>query len=754
MRLVLLLLTLGACRCGPLLPEPPKECDATGAGCLSDEICLDFKCIPRPKCSTDADCQCAFQCVLPAQVCQLRPGFGQECSPAAPCGLQQVCALGVCVDLLDTLNHKQCLRETDCPVGQRCDTLTFFCIDDAPCTFATSATCPFPEAACDPNEVCDAVSGRCQLPCQNQCTTDPDCLSPVASHCNGSCQCVECIGDADCGPGLHCDERAGLCRPDNLCFSDADCTSPLICDQATQLCQVAPPACESDFDCAVAQVCDIQSQRCVAPKGPCPRDFLEESDTPSSAHPVDPANPGNLHELSLCPGDDDVFSLALHAGDLLEATLSNTDPHAHATAWLLDSSGETSLRFAETPPLGNGVITYVSQVDETVYLRLNALTDQTSYDLDITLSSGAICVADFFDQGGPNDALATATPPGLVPDGIPLGANICPGDQDLYRVGVAAGEALDAVLAFNGAQTDLDLAFLDDTGAPIALDSSAREPEHVRHRFASASSVYVRVRGFGNDTGDYTLTVTHEPPFVCQADGQEPDNDTASARTLPLGGGLAGEAHTMCAGDADELVVPLEDFERLIVSALYDDADVELTVDVLDATGTTVLKSSPPATGGAAVAYDAQGNETVVVRVTGTGGGIGAYSLDVVKENQLDCAPDALEPNDTVLGRGPLPSSPGQLLSICDNDQDFYAVDGTAGRKLSAHASFRQADGDIDLILLGLDGQQILGVADGTGDGEQLDVLLPLDGTYTLRVFSLTSGTKVRYTLDARVVSP
>src|ERR1043166_9997003 len=77
----------GACRCGPLLPDPPKQCTPAGAGCLDDEICVDFECLPRPKCATDDDCQSpAFQCVLPAQICALREGFGEECSePDAPC---------------------------------------------------------------------------------------------------------------------------------------------------------------------------------------------------------------------------------------------------------------------------------------------------------------------------------------------------------------------------------------------------------------------------------------------------------------------------------------------------------------------------------------------------------------------------------------------------------------------------------------------------------------------------------------------
>ena len=56
--------------------------------------------------------------------------------------------------------------------------------------------------------------------------------------------------------------------------------------------------------------------------------------------------------------------------------------------------------------------------------------------------------------------------------------------------------------------------------------------------------------------------------------------------------------------------------------------------------------------------------------------------------------------------------------------------------------------------MLGVDGRQILATSDGQSDGEHLEVLLPIDGTYPIRVFSLTSGAQSRYTLSTALVSP
>lgn len=739
--------------CERPLPDPPRQCDPAGGGthgCLSDEVCVDSRCVPRPKCETADDCASpAFECVLPAQVCELRPGFGDECKePEAPCDLGEFCALGLCRVVEESF---ECAERTDCPVGQKCDRVHFLCIPDGPCTLADV----YPELACDPGEICDVLTGQCLLPCQEECTPDTveaDC--GPQQRCDASCRCVDCLSNADCGPGLVCNVRAGRCQSEDLCFSDEDCQSPLVCG-ASQLCEVPPPPCRDNFDCAIDEQCDVGSGLCILPNGECDDDHLEEADTPASARVIDVA-PGGIElepALQLCANDDDVYAVVLAAGDALVAQVTNTVPQARATMFLLDETGENTLRFAETAPRGSGRITYAAQTDETVFLRVTSLVGATPYDLTLERVSGTPCQPDFFEGAGGNDELLTATPPDLVPDGVALSGTLCPEDEDLFRVDVAAGEALSATLAFDGTTTDLDVALLDANGQVVAQSAGVTAPEQVRQRFVVGGTVFVRVRGFGSSTGPYTLTVRHEPPFVCTPDAAEPDDQLADVTPLALGQELAPAPRTACSGDADLLVVPLEDFERLVVSTRYEDSDVELRIDVLDATGTVLRESSPPATGGAAVSYDAQGNETVVVRVQATGGGTGPYTLRLERENQLDCAPDEAEPNNGVLAAVAPPAS-GELLTICENDQDFFAIDGTAGKKLVVDASFRQADADIDLMLVGIDGEQTLAVADGTTDGEHLEVLLPLDGRYTLRVFSLTSGARARYSLAVTQVTP
>ncbi len=744
---------LSSCWCNNTeLPDPPTECDADGVGCLPDEQCVEGKCVLLDKCEADEDCPTtAYRCTFPAQVCELRPGFGLECEDTTQCDPGSYCALGVCHPIEGA---RQCGRRTDCPLGQACSQLHYVCIEEGPCTVADD----FPELACEPGEVCDPVSERCQLECQEECTTataEQDC--GVGMLCDGACRCVQCITDGDCGLGLVCNERAGRCESENLCFDDSDCEEPLICDPHTALCQVAPPACESDFDCAVAEICNRITGVCELPGGACIDDRFEDADTPALAKPITlPVDGAELivDELQLCPDDDDVYAFTLAAGDNLVVSVVGTAALAQATVWLLDPEGETSLRFAQTPPYGDGTINYVAQQDETVFLRVNALLGPSPYDMIVRVNPGQVCADDDYEGDSGNDTPGTATPEGSYPLGAPLTAVVCPEDVDAFAVALDEGEGITAHLAFDPTFTDLDVFVKDATsGAVLAQSAGVFQPETLRWRTTFARDVVVEVRGFGNDNGAYELTVERLPALVCVADGDEPDNTPANAIVLGAGQEVIGAARTLCKNDIDSYRLEVLDFERVVARTAFASADLDLVVKVLDSTGTTLLAQSPPSSGNETVTYAPGADQEVLVQVESLFNTAAPYTLDLFRENVLDCDPDPLEPNNTALVAVPVPD-PVPELSICDSDQDFFLVDGVAGKKLVARVTFLHADGDLDLMILGLGGTQVLASSDGIGNVEQAEAILPLDGTYTVRVFSLTNGAAARYNLELSLVTP
>ena len=80
------------------LPKPPQQCEVD-RDCLSDESCKDNVCVLRDSCEDDEDCQStAWFCAYPAQRCEMRAGFAEECSAENPCDPGFFCALGKCRD--------------------------------------------------------------------------------------------------------------------------------------------------------------------------------------------------------------------------------------------------------------------------------------------------------------------------------------------------------------------------------------------------------------------------------------------------------------------------------------------------------------------------------------------------------------------------------------------------------------------------------------------------------------------------------
>jgi hypothetical protein len=735
---------LSACRCDPGLPQKPAEC-ALDEDCLPDETCEAQECTKRPPCETDEECPSpAWQCVRPAQFCALRPGFGEECSSSAPCAQGQICELGVCVPLAE---QRPCSRAADCPTGQRCSQTTFTCLQDVNCSLSDS----FPEVACDIGEQCDAFVGTCRLPCQNECTPQSDeCGSGLL--CDGSCRCVQCLFDSDCGLGLLCNQRSGRCQPENLCYDDSDCEDPLICDATTALCQQAPPPCASDFDCAIAEICNLDNGQCQSPTGACDDDYLEDTDTPATPEErtLIVGDVEVLDDLRLCPDDDDIFAIAMLSGETLVADIEGTTPAARATLWVLDSQAATSLAFAEAPPRGSGRVNYTSSVDEVIYLRINALLAQSPYALRLEKRAGAACTDDFFEGETSNDSLAQATPQNLVPLDIPLSASICPRDVDHYQVDVAAGESLTARLQHDPARGDLDIDFLDvTTGEVLAEAKGGLQPALLAQRFTNARTVVVRVRGFGNAIGSYTLTLGRGAPFVCN-DGLEPDVPTPA---LDLVNGVTqNQTRALCTDESDAWEVVLEDFERLVVSTTTTDPD--LRIDLEASVDNVVVAQGVRSPGVSTLVWDANvavgEQQTVVVRARGRDGSVGDYQVGLRKQNQTACEADSSEPNDRSEDAVAVPAS-SSVLSICGSDGDFFTIEANAGRRITVDANFQHALGDIDLMLLGLDGLQVLDVSDGVGNNEHIELVAPLDGVYRLRVFSLTNNARNIYTLDVDV---
>jgi hypothetical protein len=254
----------------------------------------------------------------------------------------------------------------------------------------------------------------------------------------------------------------------------------------------------------------------------------------------------------------------------------------------------------------------------------------------------------------------------------------------------------------------------------------------------------VHIRGFGNSDGPWQLTLERLPAEQCEPDALEPDDEQPIL--LPEATVFLGVERTLCVADMDRYEVPLRDFQRLVAVATFPTEDLDMVMRVRSSTG-TLLRTSPSSSGGESITYNASADETVFLELESRFNTEGRYTLDLFRENQVDCVPDAYEPNNSAAAAKEAPAA-ALGLTLCGSDEDWFFLEGAAGKRLRARASFIHADGDIDLMVLGLNGSQILAVSDGVSNEELAEAVLPLDGLYFVRVFSLSSQVRSRYSLE------
>lgn len=250
-------------------------------------------------CLSDGDCIGTSTCDLTTNTCT-----GGGCSIATDCPAGEVCQNSVCVDPCDPNpcgdpNQPFCIpdsgftegyrcagcQEVPCPGNQACvafDTAAYGCVPGCPsgvctstndaCITVTGFDKGLPPAPSSTVRACKPCSGGCVPPdtCVEQttntlfnlatvtcgvagggCTADSACVAPYP-RCNiGTGQCVECLSNADCGPGGACDSTFACFA--SGCVNDTDCTAPTPrCETGNGVCV----ACFTNADCGPSEVCN------------------------------------------------------------------------------------------------------------------------------------------------------------------------------------------------------------------------------------------------------------------------------------------------------------------------------------------------------------------------------------------------------------------------------------------------------------------------------------------------------------------
>jgi hypothetical protein len=592
--------------------------------------------------------------------------------------------------------------------------------------------------------------GLCQEPAP-ECSSDAQC---GARHCllpQG--RCVDCFQPAHCGQGVTCDATAHVClvpcqdddssEPNNtlalaaslqpgstrsgtLCPADVDyvrvvlgtasdlsavmtvgngggqaamelqdvsgnlLTLASLAGGALSLTQAAVAAGTYHLRLSSTGSTPIPYTLTAALGGTagCTQEAGEPNDLPATATPLTPD--GNARGGALCAGDVDHYALTAAAGDRVRAVAAGQGGAA-VELTLLDGAGAT---VATGSPLQTDALAAGPYV-----LRLRSTNGTiTPYTLAVSVSAGPPPCRQ--TDAEPNNTAAQAQ--ASVVDGTAMEGAVCPGDVDRYRVVASLHDRLTATLALlpGSGAGPLSLQLLDasDTEVTTTTSGTFTVPNLTAGRY------FVAVVGnTANEQGAYRLSLTLEPgqpsQDPCQDNGLEPNNTSAQATPITLGGSIPAR---ICPMDEDRYAFAVSSAEVVRVSTAFHHANGDLDLSILDAAGGVVASS--------AGVSDAEVVEVLlqpgdyVVRVYGFRDATNPYVLTTAVAS---CAgDDELEENDTP--RSPTHVGPASISAVrCPGDDDYFAVKLNAGDGVTAGLtgtglSLELLDADATLLSSGM----------------------------------------------------
>ncbi|MBI5494884.1 MAG: PPC domain-containing protein [Deltaproteobacteria bacterium] len=618
-------LVLGACR------DDEGEGCGDGPACAAGSQCTGGRCV-RP-CRADTDCTGDQTCDVTLGECQAAGGA---------CASDTDCAGRHC--LLPDARCVDCTAAQDCPGGVPCDATAHVCL--VPCTDSDGS---------EPN---DTVATAAPLaPGSSRtgtlCPADVDFLQ-VTLAAPGELQVVMTVEGAAGGPRLDLvDVGGGTLASGTLTGLELRLSAPGLAAGAHLLRLSTTGSSPTPYTLTAT----------VSGTAACTQEAGEPNDTPAQATTL--SADGAAHGGALCAGDVDHYAITAAAGDRLRVVAAGQGGTT-VDLELLDPAG-TSLGTGS--PLQTGALTAGRYV-----ARVSSGTTPRNYTIAVGITQGAppCRQVDAEPNDTPEQAQAVPT------DGTQVDGAVCPGDRDRFRVVAQAGDELVAstLMVPGSGDGPLVLALEDASGNE---ESTSTGPLQVSSLAVGTHFVVVQGANAGAQAAyrlAVTLTTPQAPADPCLDNGREPNNTTAVATPLVLGGTVSAR---LCADDEDRyrftLVAPA--VVRVGIAFTHANGDLDLQVlgpgDVVEASSTGVTNEEVAEAGLPAGDH--------VVRVYGYRGATNPYVLTTAVAS---CAgDDQLEENDrpdraTAVGPG------SYALVRCPGDDDHLAVALAAGDALQA----------------------------------------------------------------------
>ena len=222
----------------------------------------------------------------------------------------------------------------------------------------------------------------------------------------------------------------------------------------------------------------------------------------------------------------------------------------------------------------------------------------------------------------------------------------------------------------------------------------------------------------------------------------EDNDDFGSAAALGVG---SWSALTLCDGDMDYYAIDLLAGDYVTVDVDFLNAEGDVDIRLLDASENTLTSSTSVGDGESierAIATD--GTYVLQVLLYGDNGDVGqSYDLAVEVGDAPEvpgpepCPIDALEENDTDADASAVAIGETIDLTVCSDDEDWYAIDIAAGLELTVDLLFLDEEGDIDLKVVAPDGTTS---TSGSVSDDESVTLTAVAGTYLVRAYLYADG--------------
>lgn len=361
----------------------------------------------------------------------------------------------------------------------------------------------------------------------------------------------------------------------------------------------------------------------VRPAGVCEDDPFEPNGTIEFAKPVIPGT----YEAGICdnegtPVDRDIYAVDVGANQQLVGTITFDPELGDLDLRLVDGAG-TILQTSEGVTATESVTYPGGAAPTTVYLVVDGYGSEklaVPYTLVAGLEAVEVCVADGFE---PNETFATGKP--LPASDTSL--SICPGDRDVWAVGLTCGETATLTLD-TGGTGDLDMGLWGPTAtledAPLASAATEDPIEVLTFGPAEQSAIYrLLVVGYPAATGKGTYKVSSVKQGACVEDALGVVDSVASAAMLQGLEGQKADLRVCCRADWFKITLGQGD-ELVVDTSVAGQGSLGLTVFEPD--GATQLAAKPPEAGGAIVQVTTGEPGTYYVKTYGQAGT--AYTLE------------------------------------------------------------------------------------------------------------------------------